>query len=134
MLGLKTKSKIMTTTSFMNVTEIGQSTPIYPGSVHEFNISSQNVRDEILKSLKSRFGDNNIAKRVINHMKQFHKKSLDGYSEFVIVLTGLANTRLEFRTTRMDGHIVDYLLDKYDSSPPENFTKVASLWSKLFGN
>jgi hypothetical protein len=130
MLGSKNMSKVMTS-SYSN--ESTQSISIYPGSIHEFNISSQNVRDEIIKSLEIRFRENNITKGVIDHLKQFHKNSLEGCSEFIIILTRLAYTRLEFKTTRIDGDVIDYFLDKYSSKPPERFVKSNSKWFSLFG-
>jgi len=105
---------------------------LYPGSEHEFNISARNVRDEIIKSLTNKFGGNNLVKRIIEHMKKFGKYSIDNHSEFVIILTEFAHTRLVFKTTRVDGEMIDYFLNKYDLDPPEKFTK-SSNWLRLFG-
>jgi hypothetical protein len=121
MRGPKATSKVMT--SVPDIKASIYSISIYPGSCHEFNISSRNVRDEVIKALHQRFDGNNIVKRLIEHMYKFHKNSLDGCSEFVIILTGLAHARFEFKTSRVDGEVIDYFLDKYDSNPPERFTK-----------
>lgn len=119
----------------LNSTAISMSAPVhplYPGSTHEFTISSRNVRDEIIKSLSTYFINNNLVKRIIEHMKKFAKTSLDNYSEFVIILTEFGRARLVFQTTRVNGLAADYLLDKYDFIPPEEFRK-ESTWRDFFG-
>jgi len=111
--------------------ESGYIKMLAPGSYHDFQIRSTNVRDNMIKALQEKFPRDSIVKRIISHLQLFDKNSLDKYCPFIIVLNCLAKTKLVFTTSRIGLQEMTYTIDSLNAIPPEQFTKKSG-WFAFF--
>ena len=93
-----------------------------------FNIDNNNVRDGIIKTIRSQMPGTTFAKPLIDHLLKMSKKALDKYNDLEISLKE-HNVILRFKTSREDGEAMAYTLDTIAGEPNEAFKK---RWTDVF--
>lgn len=93
-----------------------------------FNIDNNNVRDGIIKTIRSQMPATTFAKPLIDHLLKMGKKALDKYNDLEISLKEY-NVTLRFKTSREDGEAMAYTLDTIAGEPNEAFKK---RWTDVF--
>ena len=99
-----------------------------PGSYHEFNISSRNVRDNMITELQTKFPNDRIAHNLVKHLLKIDKHVLNQYNDILLVLENLGGTQLHFKTSRMETKELVYTIPSWNTEVPFEFQTHKKWW------
>jgi hypothetical protein len=93
-----------------------------------FTVDRRNVRDGIIKTVRTQMPGTAFATGLIAHLEKCGKRAFDKYNDLEFVLNH-HNIVLRFRTDREDGEAMAYTLDTLIADPNPAF---ARKWTDIF--
>jgi len=99
-----------------------------PGSYHEFNISSRNVRDNMITELQTKFPNDRIAQNLVKHLLNIDKHVLNQYNDILLVLENVGGTNIHFKTSRMETKELIYTIPSWNTEVPFEFQTHKKWW------
>jgi hypothetical protein len=95
-----------------------------------FTIDKRNVRDQIIKTVRTQMPGTPFAKPLIEHLEKCGKRAFDKYVDLELILKEY-NVVLRFRATGTeDGEAMAYTLDSLTGAEPNE--AFARKWTDVF--
>lgn len=94
-----------------------------------FTIDKRNIRDQIIKIVRTQMPGTPFAKPLIEHLEKCGKRAFDKYADLELNLTEY-NVVLRFRANTEDGEAMAYTLDSLTGAEPNE--AFARKWTDIF--